>query len=316
MLKNSDTEGFFKTGDSENLHYKFWISDRVNPVREPRSFTPLENSSPTGRAVCADSGIKPSSAFSNGVKAQILIVHGLGEHIGRYENTTKHLALRGWTVCGFDLRGHGLSSGRRGDVDNFSKFLSDIKEFYSFIKRFFEGRVFILGHSFGGLLTLLYSTRFPDGISGAVISNPILKFKMRIPPYKLALGNLLKGIYPSLSFSNGIKAEYLSRDEEIVRAYKEDSLVHDRISARLFFQMLREIETLKASTEHFKTPLLLLLSGNDRIIDSEESKIFFDKIKFEDKKLIELKDFYHEPFNEIGKEGVFDCIDSWINPHL
>lgn len=280
MLKNSDTEGFFKTSDSENLHYKFWVSDRV--------------------------------------KAQILIVHGLGEHIGRYENACRHFALREYTVCGFDLRGHGLSSGRRGDVDNFLKFILDIKEFYNFIKRFFEGKVFILGHSFGGLLALLYLTRFPEGISGAAISNPILKFKMRIPPYKLVLGNLLKGIYPSLSFSNAINPEYLSRDEKAVKAYKEDGLVHDRISARLFFQMMREIEILKTSTENLKTPLLLLVSGDDRIIDSNESKNFFDKIKFEDKKLIELENYYHEPFNEIGKEAVavFDCIDRWINQHL
>ncbi len=278
MNKKLEGDGFFETTGGKKLHYKSWICDRA--------------------------------------KAVFLVVHGLGEHIGRYEDAGRTLMSMEYSVCGFDLRGHGASDGKRGDIEDFSVFLSDIRDFCEFVKSFYEEKLFILGHSFGGLLALLYLTGFPEGITGAVISNPILKFKMRIPPYKLALGNLLKGIYPSLSFSNGIKAEELSRDKEIVKSYKEDALVHDRISARLFFQMLREIESLKASTEHFKTPLLLLLSGDDRIIDSKESKIFFDRIKFEDKKLIELKDFYHEPFNEIWKEEVFDCIDSWISPHL
>lgn len=278
MNKKLEGDGFFETTGGKKLHYRSWICDRA--------------------------------------KAVFLVVHGLGEHIGRYEDAGRTLMSMEYSVCGFDLRGHGASDGKRGDIEDFSVFLSDIRDFCEFVKSFYEEKLFILGHSFGGLLALLYLTGFPEGITGAVISNPILKFKMRIPPYKLALGNLLKGIYPSLSFSNGIKAEYLSRDNKIVKSYKEDALVHDRISARLFFQMLKQIKALKSSVINFKMPLLLLLSGDDRIIDSGASKEFFNKIESKDKKLIMLEEFYHEPLNETGKERVFEEIESWVERYL
>jgi alpha-beta hydrolase superfamily lysophospholipase len=278
MNKKLEGDGFFKTADGKKLHYRSWVCARA--------------------------------------KAVFLVVHGIGEHIGRYEYVSTAFMSRGYSVCGFDLRGHGLSEGKRGDIEDFSLFVSDIKDFYEFVKSFSTEKIFILGHSFGGLLALLCGMNPPGDTKGIISINPLIRFKMELPRHKLVLGNLLRAVLPSFTFSNGIKIRHLSKDQAVVDAYRKDKLVHDRISVRLFFQMLKQIEALKSSIINFKMPLLFLLSGDDRIIDSGASKEFFDKIESKDKKLIILEGFYHEPLNEIGKERVFEEIESWVEQYL
>lgn len=201
--------------------------------------------------------------------AALLLVHGLGEHSGRYEEAARTLNGFGFDAFAADLRGHGLSQGARGHVRRFGHFLRDVQALHRFVTAARPGLpLLLLGHSLGGLIGLRYLQDGAHGLRAAVLSAPALALTSPPPAWQRVLAPLASRLAPRLPFRNGIPAEALSLDPEVVRNYGEDPLVHDRVTPRLYTEMR---SAMRRAVEHpapLPVPLLFLVPLADRIIDS------------------------------------------------
>ncbi len=250
-------------------------------------------------------------------RAAVAVVHGLGEHSGRYASVVDHLVPRGFAVHGFDLRGHGRSPGQRGHVDSWSQYRDDVDAFLRTIRGEGGGLpLFLLGHSMGGLIVLDYVLRRPDAVAGAVASAPGLEPVGVASPAKVALARLLSRLWPRFSLDVGLDVTAVSRDPEVVSAYENDPLRHCRGSVRWGTESLAAIERIKARAGEVKTPLLMIQGGDDRLVSPAGARRFFDRVSFPDKELHVYEGGYHEPHNDVDRDRVLHDLASWLERHL
>lgn len=242
-----------------------------------------------------------------------ILVHGLGEHSGRYSNFIDFFIQKNFSLYCFDLLGHGLSSGRRGHVSNFNGYLLDLKEFCSLVKNKEANKnIFLIGHSLGGLIILRYIQEFGQGLKGVIASSPALKSIIPISNFKTYLINFLNDILPEITFSNQINPIYLSHDTQVIESYRKDKLVHNRISVRCFTEISKAMLEVYKKVDLIKFPCLLLQAGDDKIVSGAAINSFFKRIKAPYKQLNIYPDFYHELFNEVGQKKVFQDIYNWV----
>lgn len=257
-------------------------------------------------------------AVSKDDKAGVVICHGLGEHSGRYTNLTDLLRPAHIAYFAMDHRGHGRSSGRKGRILRFEQLLSGVRQTVDFARaQLGEGKKLILfGHSMGGLIAANYALRFPESIDGLILSGAALKLAAPVPAVKGAAGKLLSSIMPGLAMGNELDVNGLSRDRAVVEAYLADPLVHDRISTRLFTELLNGMDSAHTRAKALTLPTLIFHGGADILTHPEGSKEFFDAISSEDKTLKIYDGYFHETLNELGKEAVLDDVMAWINAHI
>jgi len=247
-------------------------------------------------------------------KAGVVICHGLGEHSGRYGNLFDVLTPEGFSYFALDHRGHGKSEGKRGVILNFDQFVLGVKKLVEFAReKMGKKKLFLFGHSLGGLIAIHYALRFPESIDALIVSGPALKLSVEVPPVKAALGKLLSGLLPSLALSNELDPNLISHDPEVVRNYVNDPLVHDRISTRLFTEMVRAMEVALNRAASLEMPLLAIHGTADRFTNPEGSKIFFEAVSSKDKTLKFYDGFYHESINETEKEKPLEDIRQWLS---
>jgi len=251
-----------------------------------------------------------------GAAAQIVLVHGFGEHSGRYQQLTEFLFQRGFDVSSFDQRGHGKSSGLAGHIDQFRNYDEDLSQVVGAAIARGPKSLFLIGHSMGGLVTLRYLASQPHGIAGAVISAPLLGFAVRIPKGKLLVGRAAGLVAPRLRMANEIDPSVLSRDPEVGRAYAADPLVRRVVSTRWFTETSRAMNEMPGAAPSIKGPVLVLHGTNDRLASVDATQKVFDLIGSSDKQLILYPGFYHELFNEPDRQGVFETVGSWLSGHL
>lgn len=272
----SRTDGRFATHDGIDLHYLAWASDR------PR--------------------------------AGLIITHGFTEHADRYEHVGERFARRGVSTYAFDLRGHGRSEGRRGDAPAFDSFLKDLAAFRRLVRGLAPAGLplFLLGHSLGGLIALRYLQEHPHEFAGAIVIAPWLGLASPPSRWLRLLARALAPVLPALPFPAGIRPEQLSRDEDVVRRYRADPLVHDRITPRLFTNIEDAIARVLESGDRVPGPLLLLLAGDDRIVDTPTASAFAARwsrggieVRLEDSA-------YHEILNELDRAATLEAILDWI----
>lgn len=222
-------------------------------------------------------------------KGWVTIVHGLGEHIGRYERLIDMFIQDGYGVVGFDLPGHGKSSGKRGHTC-----IEDILEIIDELTK--EAKSFLLfGHSLGGLIAVRYTETRPQKVDKLIISSPALSIQPS-KSQKIML-NVFSVIMPSLTVSNGIDPKLLSRNAEAVQRYISDSLVHDRISIKLGKSMLKNVELAHEQVERIICPTAVLIGTEDKVTPPEGAKRFYEKLKVR-KVLKEFDGGYHELFED------------------
>ena len=190
-----------------------------------------------------------------------LIAHGLGEHSGRYVHLIQRMAQHGFSTWAFDLRGHGQSKGKRGHVQRFTPYLSDS---VCLIERVRDNRpngipCFFLGHSLGGLIALCFALRSHIPIDGVVASSPALRMGVEVSALRKAIAKIMSSLWPGLTQSNQLDPAKLSHDRDIVRAYEDDDLVHNRVSARWYTEFLAAMETVHREASQLKIPILCLL---------------------------------------------------------
>lgn len=253
---------------------------------------------------------------SKKVRGVVCLIHGIGEHSGRYVHVAQALTNAGFAVLAMDLRGHGLSEGRRGHVPSLEAFFGDIDLLLEEARNLFGGLpLFLYGHSMGGLV-LNYVIKTGPSLTGVIVTSPNLKLAFEPPPFKVALGKIMNFFWPTFTQASELDANALSRDLEVVRAYVDDPLVHDRISARLFVRVIYEASNWAlAHASEFELPLLLMHGSGDCITSAEGSREFASKAG--DNCSLKIWDgFYHELHNEPEKEAVLKFILDWMTNTL
>jgi alpha-beta hydrolase superfamily lysophospholipase len=251
------------------------------------------------------------------VKASIVLVHGLGEHIGRYEHVAEALTTAGYALTGSDLRGHGKSDGIRGYSTSNKAVMDDIEQTIKIAQADFPGvPTFLYGHSLGGNLVLYYSlTRKPE-IQGVIATSPGLGVAKPLPPALLILTRMLYRLAPSVKINNTLDTAGLSRDPEVERKYLSDPLVHPFISPRLALDMFNNGDYCMEHAAEFPLPLLLMQGTGDRLVSPEKTRRFalaapMDKVTYK-----QWDGFYHELHNEPEKADILKVMVSWLDQEL
>jgi alpha-beta hydrolase superfamily lysophospholipase len=243
-------------------------------------------------------------------RAVVVLVHGLGEHSGRYRHVAVALTASGYAVLTFDLRGHGRSGGRRGDTR-----LDDIGRLVDEAARAFPDRpCFLYGHSLGGLLVLTYGLRRNVRLTGIVSSGAALVSPLREQRAKVAAVRLLAPVAPGLTLPTGLDPELISRDPAVVAAYRADPLVHGRASLAFARDAIAAGDAALAGAGDFPTPLLVLHGGADRITFPAGSQRFAAAVPG-DCRLVVYDGLYHEIHNEPEQERVLADVVAWLDEH-
>jgi alpha-beta hydrolase superfamily lysophospholipase len=253
---------------------------------------------------------------ATGTRAVIAIVHGFGEHSGRYMNVVNHLVPLGFTVYGFDHRGHGRSPGKRGHIMGWNEFREDVKHFIDKIHQ--EGAdkpLFLYGHSMGGSIVLDYVLHYSEGLNGVIASGPILA-QPAVSPFLLMLSRILSKIWPSFSIDTQLETRAISRDAEVIKAYEKDPLVHSMASVRFGTELTAMMKWTHNHACDLKIPLLILYGEADRLVPPAGSRKFFENVNLNDKELYVYPGGYHEPHNDTEHQTVLNDLERWLQKHL
>jgi alpha-beta hydrolase superfamily lysophospholipase len=244
-------------------------------------------------------------------RGAVLIVHGLGEHCERYAHTADFLNQNGFEVRGYDQRGHGKSGGNRGEIPTETALLEDAKFVYEDFARNRAEQPFLLGHSMGGGIAIRAAIDKFITPRGVILSSPAITAKLSLSEkLQLKLGRMT----PNIAVSNGLKVKYISHDNQVVEDYKNDELVHDKITPRLAnFILDSGQETLKRAA-NFHIPTLLLIAGDDRLVDAGGAKELFAKLPKDSATMHIYDNLYHEIFNEpeVERAKVFANLKHWL----
>ncbi len=250
----------------------------------------------------------------------IVIIHGLGEHSGRYSEFAKYFSNIGYGVYAYDQRGHGRSNGQRGYLSSFQHLTGDLRCFLKLISIHEEAKpIFLFGHSLGGLVALRYAIECNNKMGvhprGLIVANATLKIVVKIPKWKEVLSGFFARYIPRLSLHNELDLNFLSHDPKVMESVQNDTLCHQRITARFYHEILFTIDWVKKNGELLRIPTYLLAGGEDRIVDPKGTEEFFRILECEEKELKNYPTLYHELIHEVGKEEVFLDIKKWMEKY-
>lgn len=241
----------------------------------------------------------------------IVIMHGLGEHCGRYAHVARFFSQLGFAVRSYDLRGHGQSGGARGSVPDGEAMLRDARLIINDFSAQLQSPPLLFGHSMGGLFAARFATEGLAPVRALILSSPALA--VQLSSLERMLLKVATALFPGLGISNGVRPRYLTHDAEVVEAYKNDTLVHTRISARLLNSMLAAMVFAHDHAPQLKIPVLLLVAEDDRLVDPIGSQRFAARLPVASSKAIFYPGFYHEIFNELDAVRVFDDVRLWLD---
>lgn len=247
-------------------------------------------------------------------RANIILVHGIGEYCERYQHVAEFLTGIGCAVYGFDHIGHGKSEGKRGcmSYDDAFTIINSLKG--ELIQQFPGLPVIIYGHSMGGGVVLSYGTQYPENVLGIIATSPAVGMANPLNPTLVKALRVLKKIAPNLTVSNGLPADGISHDKAVVDKYKTDPLCHDKVSVVLGLDLMDWGNFLSAYDKEYPVPLFLAQGTEDRLVDPVAAENFALRLKGD----VTYKCFeggYHELHNEPNKQELFDAEAEWIG-HL
>ncbi len=246
-------------------------------------------------------------------KGVICLIHGLGEHCGRYRHWAERLTGAGYAMVSIDLRGHGKSGGQRGNAPSFDHLADDIGLMLDYAQGNFKNLpCFLYGHSLGGMLAFFYLIQRRPRLAGAVITSPFLHSVLDLRKERIAMVKILSPFLPNLSSANNLEAEALSRDPAEISAYRHDPLVHDRVSLRMAKGFLDTINYIYDRAGEIKVPLLIMHGTEDKITFPSGSEKVAGLVAG-DCPLKLWEGFYHELHNEIEKDHVFIYLKNWLD---
>ncbi len=246
-------------------------------------------------------------------KAAVIFVHGICEHLGRYDYITEKFNKEDYNVYRFDLRGHGKSEGKRGYLDNFFDYLSDLNLFVDLVRRDNKDlKLILIGHSMGGLIATAYTCKYPSKIDLLVISGGANV----CPNAAKALKYLPYNLMGKLQYANKMGSGVCS-DLEVVEKYENDPLVLKKISFKLLGNaFIKGTKFVHNNISNIKCPTLVMHGKSDGIVESSTGEWTFNNLKCSDKKLIMYEGLYHEIFNEVSKDKVIGDLLDWCNERV
>lgn len=251
-------------------------------------------------------------AAGRAARAVVLLVHGIGEHAGRYRHVAAHLNEWGFAVRAVDHHGHGASTGPRGGLPGVMRLVDDLALVVDDARRVHPGLpLVLLGHSLGGLVAASFVARTVRPVDALVLSSPGLDPGLSL--FQKGLIALLSRVAPTLRVGNGLDVRYLSHDAAVVRAYREDPLCHDRIGARLARFLADEGAVVQAAAPRWQVPTLLVYAGDDRLVRPEGSRRFAEAAPAAVVSATCFPALYHEIFNELDAQPVFDTLARWLD---
>ncbi len=250
------------------------------------------------------------------VKGFVILVHGFGEHSGRYqENLVPMLLEVGLAVFVYDNFGHGKSSGKRGHCPSYVALLRLLDEVLEKAKSMFPQLPhFLYGHSMGGNLVLNYALRNKTKLSGVIASSPYLRLAFQPPKWKMVFGRVMLNIWPSITLPSGLDPNGISRISQEVERYKADPLIHDKVSPMFSLPIIEAGEWAITNAPKLSVNTLLVHGTGDTIIDFNGTAEFHGNSNATTLKLFEGG--YHELHHDSCKEEVLLTIHNWLRAQL
>jgi alpha-beta hydrolase superfamily lysophospholipase len=243
----------------------------------------------------------------------VVVVHGFGEHSGRYEHVFQALNAGGFSALGFDYRGYGQASGRRGFIERFDEYVDDAAFAVSKARqRAPGGPLYMLGHSQGGLVAAAYALDRQHGLDGLALSSPGLGVALAVPAWKDAAAKLLSRFVPAFGLPTDLHGADVTRTGEIAAAYDTDPLMVRKATSRWYVEFLNAQKRVMAGAPRIVLPTLVMQAGADKVVSAAASRRFFDALGAPDKKFISYDGLYHEIMNEPERVRVLGDLVAWL----
>jgi len=247
-------------------------------------------------------------------KGLILINHGFAEHLGRYDYLAEMMVKEGYGIYRYDLRGHGKTRSTKGHIESYVDFILDTDEMVELMKK--ENPhlpIFILGHSMGGFITVLYGLRYPNKIKGQILSGAAVNTLPSAKGIKSYAFEFLNLFARMKKIGNPVSNDICSV-EEVVTDYKEDPLVLKEATLNFYVQFLvKGRKQITNNISNYKCPCIILHGEKDKIVPKEIAHYFYNSISSDDKELKIYENLYHEILNESTKYEVILDIINWLN---
>lgn len=311
----------------QNTKIIFYFKSTVFSLTAPKYILPINyqhynllcnkiiHSLPNNFSLTTSDNLQLNGAFFSPpapIKAVIVLIHGMGEHFGRYKHVVDFFMSIGYAVVSMGYRGHGTSQGKKGHIPSYNQLMDDTDLLVKKAHELFKVLPLIMyGHSLGGNIAANYVLRRQPSLKGLIITAPYFKLAFDPPAWKVAMSKIMAKVLPALTLPTELELAALSREQSVVDAYKNDALVHDKISATFFINVhpagLYPIE----HAGDLKTKTLAMHGLADRITSYDGTTEFAQK----NPQMIELKlweGLYHEIHNEKEKQQVFDYIAMWL----
>ncbi|MGB3293230.1 MAG: lysophospholipase [Phormidesmis sp.] len=300
------SQGTFSGSNSLQLFYRSWY-----PKAADRAALTAESAHPAA-----------DSPQNSTVKGVLVLVHGLGEHSGRYCAVVEALTAAGYAVFAFDNQGHGRSEGQRGHINSWQDYRGNAQAFLQRVRQQEPtAPLFLMGHSLGGLIVLDYVLRCAHApafkalnVHGIIVSAPpIQPVSSTASTARILLARLLSGIFPRLTLNMGLDKSGLSRSREMTEHLAEDPLVHPYVTLRWGSETLDTIDWVKAHIAQLKLPILITHGEDDPIMAPAGSCEIYQQIQTADKTLTLYPGSYHEPHNDLDAEVVVSDLVNWLD---
>jgi lysophospholipase len=247
--------------------------------------------------------------------ARLAIVHGYGDHAGRYLHFMQWMAQRGVACHAIDLRGHGASTGKKAAIRKWSEYLDDLTAFFALDDLSTTTNptpLFILGHSHGGLVVTAAAMAELLHVRGVILTSPYFDLHLPVPPLKRLIGVIANRVAPGLAVKSGVGGEMLTRDPVMIEEGRNDPYCSGIATPRWFVTTRTMQAQVRAQAPQFTLPLLMLVAGDDAIANPAASIAFFEQCGSADKTMKMYDDHRHELLRELGREQIFDEIEKWI----
>ena len=251
-------------------------------------------------------------------KGVVLLVHGFGEHSGRYLHVMRHLAGAGLPVVAADLRGHGRSQGARGDIASYEVLLEDLLGVWNELSEKVAAKdlpIFLYGHSLGGQIILNFAAAHRPAAAGLVVTSPWLKLAFAPARGKMILAWIAGRLWPSFRQGTAVRPERLSRDMDFLKGMADLHLVHHRMSARMYRALSAGAARAEAEAPSLTFPILLLRGSDDPVTSVEATARLFQESRSHDKSLALIPEALHETHNDLCREQVAGQITAWLLRH-
>jgi alpha-beta hydrolase superfamily lysophospholipase len=260
--------------------------------------------------------VQASEPGTGGARASILLTHGMGEHSGRYHHVIRRLNEAGLLVVSWDLRGHGRSEGRRGDIREYDVLVEDLLEIWSLARPGPGGPIFLYGHSLGGQITLNFAVRHRPDAAGLVITSPWLRLAFVPPRWKTSLAWVAARLWPSFTQDTDMVPGRLSRDLDFLLAMPDPHLAHHRMSARMFLALIAGAQDAFRDGVRLRYPILLIHGSRDPVTSAGATQHFYDLLESGDKSLVIVPEALHETHNDLCRDSVLNEITGWLDARL